>query len=185
MVVLVETGCRYLHPFTSEIKEKIVRLSENQERLSGIMEMTMNRQRKGGADLKKGEKGSITHTLSESTKKFITKKAARVAFYDSRNWKHLRLSKLPPGQPCERCKKLLATQVHHLKSPFRDNKTIDWRLGLDYYNLEAVCIPCHVEIHKEERMNRHPFCDYCGKRKENGVCEWCKSEELLRRLTNE
>lgn len=68
-------------------------------------------------------------------------------FYQSKEWKKLRLYKLSINPLCESCLKnnlyINATDVHHIDDVFNH---YDKRLDLD--NLTALCKSCHEKIHK-------------------------------------
>ena len=65
-------------------------------------------------------------------------------FYNSANWKQIRLIKLSQQPLCEVCLKndLInpADQVHHIISL---SEKEGWRKRLDIDNLQSICIRCH------------------------------------------
>lgn len=64
---------------------------------------------------------------------------------------------------CERCQEqdrvTLATDVHHLNSPFSDGLSDAERIGrlLDPCNLQALCKECHGKIHRSMQMDGKKF----------------------------
>lgn len=74
--------------------------------------------------------------------------------YNQVAWRKLRIQYLMLHPCCERClqkdKVTAATDVHHIKSPFR-NGVCDQKLFLDETNLMALCKECHSEIHQEQK----------------------------------
>ena len=77
---------------------------------------------------------------------------------NSRRWRELRARKLEASPLCERCLRegfiRSAVDIHH-KVPVESAKTNQGMKALcyDWGNLEALCIPCHVETHKEVRSH--------------------------------
>lgn len=76
-------------------------------------------------------------------------------FYQSKEWKSLRLYKLCQTPYCERClrdknKYITATDVHHIKEvkPYP-------LLALEYSNLESLCKSCHSK-HTRSEHNPNP-----------------------------
>jgi len=73
---------------------------------------------------------------------------------NSQRWKQLRRFYLWQNPLCERCLKeghvRSAIDVHH-KTPVETAHTLSEMEALCYRwsNLEALCIPCHQEVHKE------------------------------------
>ena len=73
---------------------------------------------------------------------------------NSQRWKQLRRFYLWQYPLCERCLKeghvRSAIDVHH-KTPVETAHTLSEMEALCYRwsNLEALCIPCHQEVHKE------------------------------------
>jgi 5-methylcytosine-specific restriction protein A len=72
--------------------------------------------------------------------------------YDSL-WRKVRNRKLSKSPLCERCLKVgnrdtAATLVHHIK-PISEGGD---RLAMN--NLMSCCVPCHEEIHKDDRFGR-------------------------------
>ena len=75
---------------------------------------------------------------------------------NSKTWKMLRMAYLQQHPLCERCLKeghvRSAIDVHH-KTPVETAHTLSEMEALCYRwsNLEALCIPCHKEVHKALR----------------------------------
>ena len=73
---------------------------------------------------------------------------------NDRRWKALRQWKLQQNPLCERCLKddyyRSAVDVHHIK-PVESARTKEEmeQLCYDPSNLQSLCIPCHVAVHKE------------------------------------
>ena len=78
---------------------------------------------------------------------------------NSRRWKELRVWKLQRNPLCEICKAegyvRAAVDVHHIK-PVESARTLMEmeQLCFDANNLQALCIPCHVRVHKEMGKNK-------------------------------
>lgn len=78
---------------------------------------------------------------------------------NSRRWKELRVWKLQHNPLCEICKAegyvRAAVDVHHIK-PVESARTLMEmeQLCFDANNLQALCIPCHVRVHKEMGKNK-------------------------------
>ena len=68
-------------------------------------------------------------------------------FYNSKEWKTLRLAKLSRDCVCEVCREKPAEIAHHIV-PIRE----DWDRRLDYDNLLSVCAGCHEEKHPERHQ---------------------------------
>ena len=79
-------------------------------------------------------------------RKETDKRKLRAKAYASPAWRKARLEKLMKCPMCEICGKNVATQVHHLKSPFGDNK-VDYALFLSEDNLLSICAQCHGNLH--------------------------------------
>ena len=84
------------------------------------------------------------------------------AFYKTRAWKRCRASYLASvGGLCERCLKrgliVPADQVHHKIKITSDNLN-DPAITLNHDNLEALCLDCHQDEHKNIRWR----CDENG-----------------------
>lgn len=78
------------------------------------------------------------------------KRALRSKYYNSKDWKLLRLSKLLENPLCFYCEQkgivTPATEVHHEISPFNNIDRIH-ELFYDYENLTSICATCHREQH--------------------------------------
>ena len=84
---------------------------------------------------------------------------------NDKRWKELRRAYLQQHPLCERCWRegiektghpyiTAAVDVHH-KTPVESARyhTDMERLAYDWNNLEALCIPCHIKTHAEERSH--------------------------------
>lgn len=77
---------------------------------------------------------------------------------NSKRWKQLRIAYLREHPLCEEClsndKISSAIDVHH-KVPVESAKTFEEmeRLAYDVHNLQALCIPCHCEVHRQMRSH--------------------------------
>lgn len=78
---------------------------------------------------------------------------------NTKRWKELRVWKLQHNPLCEICKAegyvRAAVDVHHIK-PVESARTLMEmeQLCFDANNLQALCIPCHVRVHKEMGKNK-------------------------------
>ena len=84
------------------------------------------------------------------------KKQLRAKLYGTKKWLKLRKTYLMEHPLCEKClakgKVVPAEDIHHIKSPFNyDDMSVNWNLGLDYNNLQALCKECHIEEHKSQK----------------------------------
>ena len=74
--------------------------------------------------------------------------------YHNTAWRKMRDTYLHEHPLCEDClakgKVTSATDVHHIKSPFR-NGEVNWMLLLNYGNLAALCKECHGNRHASEQ----------------------------------
>lgn len=86
------------------------------------------------------------------------KEKLRAKLYNNKKWQKLRLGFLVENPICSKCGKNLATQVHHINSPFADGLNELERLGrlLDVYNLEAMCATCHGQEHAKGQSQNLP-----------------------------
>lgn len=80
------------------------------------------------------------------------------ALLNSKRWKSLRVAYLREHPLCERCFKegrvTSAIDVHH-KKPVEDvtvRQAMESRC-FDWTNLEALCIPCHLQVHQQMRSH--------------------------------
>jgi len=67
-------------------------------------------------------------------------------YLETEHWKGIRKQKLALNPVCEFCKKVKATQVHHLRYNDDNGKTILYREKMS--DLLSVCKDCHKKIHK-------------------------------------
>lgn len=87
---------------------------------------------------------------NKSTNKVPTEKELlRKKLYNNTQWRKLRQSYIMEHPICELCGKELATDCHHLSSPFNDGLSDIERIGrlLDASNLQALCKECHCRLH--------------------------------------
>lgn len=77
----------------------------------------------------------------------------RAKLYNNRSWKKLRESHLQQNPLCVICGNL-ATQVHHVNSPFEEGLNELERLErlLNPNNLESICAECHGKLHKKKQV---------------------------------
>ena len=77
---------------------------------------------------------------------------------NAKRWKMLRIQYLQAHPLCELCKAegyvKASVDVHHRK-PVESAKTQAEmeRLCYDWNNLQALCVPCHIKVHTEERSH--------------------------------
>ena len=84
---------------------------------------------------------------------------------NSKRWKQLRMAYLQKHPLCERCHRegieqrgkpyrRSAIDVHH-KVPVESAHSIQEmeQLAFDWHNLQALCIPCHIKAHAEQRSH--------------------------------
>ena len=78
---------------------------------------------------------------------------------NSKRWKQLRAWKLQQNPLCELCQEegfvRSAVDIHH-KTPVESAKTPSemYALCFNPSNLQALCISCHVKVHKEMGKNK-------------------------------
>lgn len=86
-------------------------------------------------------------------------KKLRATAYNNVQWRKMRDTYLHEHPLCEDClakgKVTAATDIHHIKSPFR-NGEINWGLLLNYENLAALCKECHGNRHAAEQGHISP-----------------------------
>lgn len=85
----------------------------------------------------------------KKSKQVSDKKLLRSKLYNNKKWRKLRDAFLMEHPICAICGKELATDVHHLSSPFDDGLSDIERIGrlLSPSNLQALCKTCHGVIH--------------------------------------
>ena len=83
----------------------------------------------------------------------------RAKCYSNTAWRKLRETYLKEHPLCEDClaegKVTPATDVHHIKSPFRKGE-VNWNLLLDYNNLASLCKEHHGARHAAEQGHISP-----------------------------
>lgn len=101
--------------------------------------------------------------------------------YNSVRWKRLRADYLADHPLCERCKEqgfyVPAVDVHH-RRPTATGRTPDEMERLCYSptNLMALCIPCHVAIHKAMAKSTR---DNHKQRAQTALERWAAKRTLL------
>ena len=71
-------------------------------------------------------------------------------FYNSKEWKQIRLEKLASvGYICEECG-AIAEEVHHIRKITNEN-IVDTSVTFSLSNLLALCKHCHNDIHNRFR----------------------------------
>ena len=87
----------------------------------------------------------------------------RSKYYNLTAWKKMREGYLMQHPLCEKCleqdRVTLATDCHHLNSPFADGLNDAERMGrlLDPHNLQALCQECHGKLHRSMQMDGKKF----------------------------
>lgn len=96
-------------------------------------------------------------TSSGSSKTDMQK--LRSAAYNNTAWRKMRDTYMHEHPLCEECLKkgkiTAAEDVHHKTSPFKTGE-VNYRLLLDYNNLESVCKKCHQLIHNSKSNDMTP-----------------------------
>lgn len=88
----------------------------------------------------------------------MSKDARYTKMLQSKRWRELRGLKLAANMLCERCLALgyerSAVVVHH-RVPVESGRTLREMedLCFRWSNLVALCVPCHIEVHKEEKSH--------------------------------
>ena len=74
---------------------------------------------------------------------------------NTKTWKLLRAAYIRAHPYCERClaegRYIAPVDVHHkvpVESAAKGGKEAMRKLAFDWNNLEALCVPCHIERHK-------------------------------------
>ena len=85
--------------------------------------------------------------------------ALRQKAYQNYNWRRLRNDYIRLHPLCAEClrngKVKPATDVHHLRSPFKGGE-INWTLLMDVNNLESLCAECHGLEHAKQNGYEPP-----------------------------
>lgn len=91
---------------------------------------------------------------TSSQRKETDMRKLRQAAYSRTDWRKMRETYLKTHPICEDClakgKVTPATDVHHLKSPFKGGE-VNYSLLLDYDNLMSLCKECHGNRHAAEQ----------------------------------
>lgn len=102
--------------------------------------------------IQKMEKKKTSSQRNETDMRELRQKA-----YQNSSWRKMRDTYLHEHPLCEDClakgKVTAATDVHHIRSPFRKGE-VNWMMLLDYNNLMSLCKPCHAERHNRENGNK-------------------------------
>lgn len=81
----------------------------------------------------------------------------RAKAYNNSTWRKMRDTYLKEHAVCQDCiskgKITPATDIHHIKSPFKDGE-INYSLLLDYTNLVSLCKECHGNRHATEQGHK-------------------------------
>lgn len=81
----------------------------------------------------------------------------RAKAYNNSTWRKMRDTYLKEHAVCQDCiskgKITPATDIHHIKSPFKDGE-INYSLLLDYTNLVSLCKECHGQRHATEQGHK-------------------------------
>ena len=104
--------------------------------------------------IQKEEKKKKTSQRNETQMRELRQKA-----YQNTAWRKMRDTYLHEHPLCEDClakgKVTAATDVHHIRSPFRKGE-VNWMMLLDYNNLAALCRECHGTRHAAEQGHISP-----------------------------
>lgn len=84
--------------------------------------------------------------------------------YSSQAWRNLRNTYISTSPLCECClqfnKVTPATDVHHRRFwSSGETEEEQWKLFLDWNNLESLCETCHHKIHNKARQYGLTCCD--------------------------
>lgn len=84
--------------------------------------------------------------------------------YNSIAWKNLRntyISQFPLCQCCLLFNRVTPAEHVHHKRFWSTGETEEeqWKLFLDWNNLQSLCADCHVKIHNKARQYGLTFCD--------------------------
>lgn len=99
---------------------------------------------------------------------------------NDRRWKQLRAAYLQLHPLCELCKEkglvVAAVDVHH-RTPVETARSLTEMEQLAYRvdNLQALCIPCHVKVHKEMRSHSR---EAHRKREQQRLQRWIERNKL-------
>lgn len=95
-----------------------------------------------------------TNERKETDMRLLRQKA-----YQNTTWRKMRDCYLREHPLCDECLKkgkiTPATDIHHIKSPFR-NGEINYALLLDEDNLMSLCKECHGNIHAAQQGHISP-----------------------------
>ena len=104
--------------------------------------------------IQKIEKKKTSSQRNETDMRELRQKA-----YQNTAWRKMRDTYLHEHPLCEDClakgKVTAATDVHHIRSPFRKGE-VNWMMLLDYNNLAALCKECHGNRHAAEQGHISP-----------------------------
>lgn len=76
--------------------------------------------------------------------------------FNSKEWKKFRAWKLLQNPLCEMCEKegfyTIAKDVHHIKPIAEGKSDMEMKmLAFNPANVMALCVPCHIKIHKQDK----------------------------------
>jgi len=74
-------------------------------------------------------------------------KSIRQKVYQSARWRKLRLAYIMTHPLCEKCHKVMATDVHHIISFVYKPEMERQILAYDWNNLCSLCATCHAQLH--------------------------------------
>ena len=101
----------------------------------------------------------IQKTKTPSERKETDMRKLRAKAYQNTTWRKMRDTYLKSHPICEDClakgKVTPATDVHHIRSPFKGGE-INWSLLLDYDNLMSLCKECHGNRHAAQQGHVNP-----------------------------
>lgn len=95
-------------------------------------------------------------TIKKKKRKNSLRRQERQKLYQLKQWRDLSKQYRMEHPLCERClaegRTKESQQVHHLVSPFEWGLSEEEKLKrlLNPNNLQALCVQCHVDIHKEK-----------------------------------
>lgn len=90
-----------------------------------------------------------------------------IKLLNSKRWKQLREWKLNKNPLCERCAEkglvVSAVDIHHIKPVESVPEDQMENVCFNPHNLIALCIPCHIEIHRQMRSHEGQMKDIMHK----------------------
>ena len=103
--------------------------------------------------------------LKDVTKRKPKRENQSAKYYNSKQWKSLRLSYLHKNPLCENCLKNDRTTagecVHHKKFFLSaTNEAEIWSLLLSEDNIMTLCNECHIKMHNYAKEHNLKYIDY-------------------------